>query len=376
MHYNWHHIATLAKKHGAKYPMLVAAQWALESGWGKSIVGNNPFGLKGSNVKAVTTEYVNGKPRQVLGSFLKFYDIEEAVRYLVDHWYKDYRNGNNTYRGVNNAKNRNAAAWQLVHEGFATDPAYATKLIDIMEKNCVPIDLDVKAMSKEIKLADAAKWYNSARHQEDAWKWLEGKVDKNVMDEFARRYRNSLAKENSRIIDCPYFYQRDSKTGHGERSCQSSAIAMVVKYIDPGLIEDDDDYLKLVFKHGDTVSQAAHGKALDDLGLEHRFTVDADLESIFELLDINMPVPCGILHKGPISNPSGGGHYVTIIGYTKDDFIVHDPFGKLDLVKGRYVATGPTDGKSVRYRKDLFEKRWAINSKNDGWMWDLGDNYE
>jgi len=374
MHYNWHHIATLAQKYGAKYPMLVAAQWALESGWGKSIVGNNPFGLKGGNTQVITTEYINGKPKQVLGSFLKFYDIEEAIRYLVDHWYKDYKNGNNTYRGVNNAKDRNAAAWQLVHEGFATDPAYAEKLIDIMSKNCVPINLGIKPMNNEIKLADAAYWYDNAPHQSDAWKWLESKIDKDIIKEFAKRYRKSPPKENYHIIDCPYFYQRDSKTGHGERSCQSSAIAMVVKHIDPNLITDDDDYLNLVLKHGDTVSQAAHMKALDDLGLEHQFMVDADLENILELIDINMPVPCGILHKGPITNPSGGGHYVTVIGYTEDDLIVHDPFGRLDLVKGKYVATGPTDGKSVRYKKDLFEKRWAINSKNDGWMWDLGDN--
>ena len=43
---------------------------------------------------------------------------------------------------------------------------------------------------------------------------------------------------------------------------------MCVEYFFPSLIKDDDDYLKLVFLYGDTVSQSAHKKALDSLGVK------------------------------------------------------------------------------------------------------------
>ena len=45
-------IAEMATKAGAKYPHLVAAQWALESGFGKHQSGKNNFlGIKGPGTK-------------------------------------------------------------------------------------------------------------------------------------------------------------------------------------------------------------------------------------------------------------------------------------------------------------------------------------
>lgn len=44
----WDGVMEVARSAGAKYPELVAAQWALESGWGEHTSGkNNFFGLKG-----------------------------------------------------------------------------------------------------------------------------------------------------------------------------------------------------------------------------------------------------------------------------------------------------------------------------------------
>ena len=45
----WGGIEAAARKHGSRYPELVAAQWRLESGSGKHMSGrNNPFGGGGS----------------------------------------------------------------------------------------------------------------------------------------------------------------------------------------------------------------------------------------------------------------------------------------------------------------------------------------
>lgn len=129
---NWQGVLGAAKKAGAKFPELVAAQWALESGYGKHVSGeNNYFGLKGSGTTRSTKEYVNGRWITINDTFLDFPDLETCVFYLVERWYKDF----NIYQGCNRAYSREEAARWLVKEGYATDPAYADKLIKIMADN-------------------------------------------------------------------------------------------------------------------------------------------------------------------------------------------------------------------------------------------------
>ena len=374
---SWFDISTMAGKAGAKYPELVAAQWALESGWGSSLSGkNNYFGIKGSGTKHQTKEFVNGKEIAIVDEFKDFASAEECVQYLVDRWYKDWKE----YKGVNNATSREGAARMLVTQGYATDPKYAEKLIDIMNKNTVPVPSQVRTEAK-ISLKSAAKWYSEQPHQNAAWDALEASLTQEQLGKFATAYRSSnrppqpVAKPKPAFpLAVPYYYQRDSKTGHGERSCQSSAIAMCIEYFDPSLIKDDDDYLRLVLIYGDTVSQSAHKKALDSLGVKNQFSTSGTESELIRILDLGCPVPIGILHKGSIQNPTGGGHYVTLIGYDNKNFHVHDPFGELDLVNGGYPKAGPTDGKNQRYSRLNLMKRWLINSKSDGWYWNLTGN--
>lgn len=126
----WAGVTAAAKDAGARFPELVAAQWALESGWGKHTSGsNNVFGLKGKpGTTVITTEYVNGKKTTVTDTFLDFDDLGACVEYLVERWYKDW----DGHQGVNRAATRELAAKELVTQGYATDPAYAEKLIRLM----------------------------------------------------------------------------------------------------------------------------------------------------------------------------------------------------------------------------------------------------
>lgn len=363
----WGEIAGLAGKAGAKYPELVAAQWALESSYGTKVSGvNNFFGIKGPGTKKTTVEFVNGKPIQVVDEFIDFQTPAACVQYLVDRWYKDYKD----YKGVNNASSREEAAIQLQKQGYATDPSYSLKLRDIMLRNSAPVE-PIKPQSV-ISLSSAARWYSAKPHQDKAWAYVETLLTMDELREFARLYRSDALAEKpatKQPRDTPYFYQRDSKTGHGERSCQSSAIAMAIKYFEPNLIKDDDDYLNTVFRYGDTVSQAAQKKALDHYGIKASFHQNGSESTLTRLLDLGCPVPVGILHKGPVSNPSGGGHWITLIGYDDKYFYVHDPFGELDLVNGGYPKIGPTDGKDQKYSRTNLMKRWLINGSNDGWYW-------
>ena len=51
------------------------------------------------------------------------------------------------------------------------------------------------------------------------------------------------------------------------------------------------------------------------------------------------PVAVGWLHKGPVSKPQGGGHWTCVIGFDKDNFIHHDPYGDADMINGGYINT-------------------------------------
>jgi hypothetical protein len=128
----WEGVITAAKVAGAKFPQVVAAQWALESGYGKHTSGkNNYFGLKGEGSDRETKEFINGQWITIQADFIDFPDLQTCVTYLVDRWYRDYQR----YKGVNRASSPEECARLLVAEGYATDPQYADKLIKLMREN-------------------------------------------------------------------------------------------------------------------------------------------------------------------------------------------------------------------------------------------------
>ena len=221
---SWFDISTMASSAGAKYPELVAAQWALESGWGSSISGkNNYFGIKGAGTKHQTKEFINCKEITIVDEFKDFISADECVEYLVDRWYKNWKD----YKGVNNASSRENAARMLVTQGYATDPRYAEKLIDIMSKNSAPREVKAPAEAP-VALKEAAKWYNALPHQILAWDALQATLTADQRSAFSKAYRSTIPKPvvpkpvlPAFPLGVPYCYQRDSKTGHGERSCQA-----------------------------------------------------------------------------------------------------------------------------------------------------------
>jgi len=221
---NWKQITDYAALAGAKFPDCVAAQWALESGFGAHLSGkNNFFGIKGTPGTTVSTkEFVDGKWITIKDTFKDFTGPYDCVKYLVKRWYKDYGG----YQGVNRATSREECAELLRVEGYATDPSYTEKLIKLMNDNVDENSLD----GKESFLEQAALYFSGEKHQVAAWRALEAGLGPAVLKSFKAAYRGSqsapVASESKFPLDVVYFYQRDSKTGHGERSCFSSAMAM------------------------------------------------------------------------------------------------------------------------------------------------------
>mgnify|MGYP006270442163 CR=1 FL=1 len=360
-------IRKIAVTAGARWPELVVAQWHLESAQGTATSGRyNFFGLKGSGTTKRTTEYINGKQIAISANFIDFDSPEDCVNFLVSRWYKDW----NGYKGVNNATSAINAAKMLQLESYATDPEYANKLIEIMSEYTKQQPAGANNIMYA-NLVDAVVHFGHLEHQIKAFDDLDASLTTEQRKNFTDTWRKAIKKQPQAVfpLDVPYFYQRDSKTGHGERMCQSSAIAMRIEQINPSIIEDDDSYFNIVNRFGDTVSQSAHQQALSYLGLKHQFRQNGTEQLLCELLDRKIAIPIGILHKGNISKPSGGGHWITLIGYDSEFFHCHDPFGELDLVDGGYPRIGPTDGKNQRYSRKNLMKRWLIASQSDGWLW-------
>jgi GH24 family phage-related lysozyme (muramidase) len=165
----------------------------------------------------------------------------------------------------------------------------------------------------------------------------------------------------------PWYAQLDSATDQARRMCFSSSCAMLLEAIRPGTLNGpngDDQYLKRVLQYGDTTDSGAQIRALASYGVKASFTRMATWELLEKQLKAGVPVPCGYLHRGHVSAPAGGGHWLCVVGITPDDVIVHDPLGEADLV------TGGTIDKPARfcsYSRKNFGPRWMVEGPGTGW---------
>tara|TARA_Y100000022_G_scaffold181151_1_gene173602 strand:- start:569 stop:1741 length:1173 start_codon:yes stop_codon:yes gene_type:complete len=318
---SWSGITNAAVKAGARFPELLAAQWALESGFGKyPSAPFNYWGVKGSGrrpelycTRKDTKEYIDGEWVTIRAWFKNFSSIQESTDYVVQRWYKDFKE----FKGINRAGDREAAAQLLVKEGYATDPTYADKLIKLMDQYAPPITKN--------------------------------------------KFKPNLK------LNVPFFSQLDSETEQGHRMCFSSSCAMALNYLLPGVLigHKDDDYLSRVQEYGDTTDPFAQVCALESYGVEASFRRDLNLSDIEAQLRDGIPIPIGILHKGPSSAPVGNGHWIVVVGMDEDYLIVCDPFGEMDTVRGIYRNN--TNGKNLKYPYEHILKRWLIEGDSSGW---------
>lgn len=123
-------------------PSITIGQAILESNWGQSVLASeykNLFGVKAyesqKKVSLETKEYINEEWIVIQGDF-KVYDSWEESMY--DHT-QLFLNGVDwnprLYENVVLATNYKEAAYALQEAGYATDPAYAQKVIDVIESH-------------------------------------------------------------------------------------------------------------------------------------------------------------------------------------------------------------------------------------------------
>lgn len=135
----WPHAVEASRATGIP-PQFLVAQSALESGWGKNEIRKadgtssyNLFGIKagagwtGDSVAVTTTEYVDGKPQQVVENFRAYSSYAEAFRD-----YAGLLRNSSRYGGVIGTQDGTEFARRLQAAGYATDPKYAEKLASII----------------------------------------------------------------------------------------------------------------------------------------------------------------------------------------------------------------------------------------------------
>ena len=172
--------------------------------------------------------------------------------------------------------------------------------------------------------------------------------------------------KGEKVLPVRYFSQRDNYRD-ASRTCFSSSCAMLTEFLKPGTLpgeRGDDIYVQRVFEFGDTTDAYVQIKALSSFGVNSKFIQNGSLDTIREQIDRGVPVPVGILHHGPASAPTGGGHWICVIGYDKNGFIVHDPWGEIQHSTGQYISE---DGKALHYSNNLMNARWCVANPNDGW---------
>lgn len=123
------------------HPELILSQAALETGWGQREITTtngkssyNLFGIKatsdwkGKIANVVTTEYIDGEAKKLVQPFKIYNSYEES---FAD--YAQLLSRNPRYEAVLSAKTPKDAALAVQKAGYATDPQYAKKLINIMD---------------------------------------------------------------------------------------------------------------------------------------------------------------------------------------------------------------------------------------------------
>jgi flagellar protein FlgJ len=125
---------------------FILGQAALESGWGKREIkaadgsaSHNLFGIKatgnwkGKVVTAATTEYTNGVPHTKMEKFRAYDSYADAFSDYANLLSKNPRYG----QVLANSHDATSFAKGLQRAGYATDPHYADKIANIINKSFV-----------------------------------------------------------------------------------------------------------------------------------------------------------------------------------------------------------------------------------------------
>lgn len=112
-------------------PVAILAQTALETGWGASMPGNNPLGIKATSPDqpsntAATREFGKGGWRSTTAQFAAFPSLSSALHHFEALVRRQYP-------GVVGSQSVSQYANALAAGGYATDPQYASHIVNVAQ---------------------------------------------------------------------------------------------------------------------------------------------------------------------------------------------------------------------------------------------------
>jgi flagellar protein FlgJ len=123
-------------------PVMLVAQAALETGWGKKVINkadgsssHNLFGIKaddrwqGEKANVQTLEYKDGVAKKQNAQFRAYESVEDSMRDYIKFLASDSRYS----QALQNADNPKKYFESLQNAGYATDPDYAKKIVKIID---------------------------------------------------------------------------------------------------------------------------------------------------------------------------------------------------------------------------------------------------
>ena len=141
----WPHALRASEKLGVDAEVLMA-QSALETGWGNKVIqhqdgqsSNNLFGIKaneqwdGQHARVSSLEYVDGNAKREVSNFR----VYESYKQSFDD-YVDFIKSNNRYHAaLQKSGDGEGYIKALQDAGYATDPQYAEKVLDIVNREAI-----------------------------------------------------------------------------------------------------------------------------------------------------------------------------------------------------------------------------------------------
>jgi hypothetical protein len=125
-----------------------------------------------------------------------------------------------------------------------------------------------------------------------------------------------------------------------------------------------EEYNKVRSQYGISTEAYPQKKALADYGIDSVLQTGRSWEDLRTEIKAGYPVPVGFKYKG-------SGHWGMVVGYKNNGFVVHDPFGQLNM-GGAWKKTNSAGDKTNGPGKYYFmDKNLFQNQLPDGdvWMW-------
>lgn len=137
-------LVPIAQQIQKEYHILASisiSQACLESDWGRSTLAkkyHNYFGIKGgtppNTVSLETKEFIAGKWVKKKANFVVYANLEESMLAHAKLLTQGTTWNTQQYQEVIDTKDFQTAAQALVKAGYATDPDYARKIVDLIRQ--------------------------------------------------------------------------------------------------------------------------------------------------------------------------------------------------------------------------------------------------